>query len=297
MPCSALHPPTPHPRQRPPLFSLLLIGLVFFSTTLVGQVAGPEIRTALRRAYEKGNYLTAITQRNWRRGLNVAAAALPAGRAITLSLPLEAGEQYTFLASSTTERSVLDLRVYSPAGEVVASDTADDATPIVVFTCRATGDYQLQLYLRAADEPQLAVAVALLQRSGVVVPSRDFRDLTATFFASSEAVTGQAADLRWVTGERWCVFGLHLPDGLTLDLGGQLVASTGTYFALTGPPNLDNIRLYLADAAGRIASSSGQGSAFPVLHHAAEQNTPFTLRIDSGRRRATGQLLLGVFEL
>ena len=277
--------------------SIRILLFLFLAAVSLGADAQADPTLALRRVYEKANFLTAVSKTNWRAGLNMAAAILPTGGVIALTTPMEAGTTYTVLGTTETEEAVVDLQLFSPDGELMAADSSDDATPVVTYDCSRAGPYTVRLFLRSADSDTLGVAVTILESVGTLLPARAFRQLTSTFFASSAAITTEATKLTWATGNnRWCIYGLSPPPATPVDIGGLSLAATNNYFALAGLPIAGDVSLLLSDTTGRIVGTSGVPSPFPVLRYVGEQTQAYLLRIKTEGRSPTGQLLLGIFE-
>lgn len=256
----------------------------------------PDPGEALRRAYEKGNLLSAISIVGWKDGLTLAGAILPTGQEISLSIPLQSGRAYSFIGTSETRRSVIDLSLFDESGTLVAADEADDSTPIIEYIPDKSGNYRLKLYLRAADEPELGVAIALLNESGNSLAGNIYRSVSRRFLYSAENFTRVVGKLNWSVGPgNWCVYGMMaVPDQLH-HLAGVRSDNRETYFAVTGPEKSLHLSLYLANASGKIFATTSDLTANPIIRHRGKSGEEFMVSIKDGSKEETNFLLLGVF--
>jgi len=79
-------------------------------------------------------------------------------------LTLYNGSEYLFMSCAGGEGVDLDLYLYDEAGALVSADKAVDAQPFVEVSPGQTGEYALQVFLFASQQPQSDFRMALLYR-------------------------------------------------------------------------------------------------------------------------------------
>ena len=269
------------PRLRLLLFLLLCTGgraHIFAQTE--------AYREALDRVFEQANYLTALSPVGFRPGLCMAASEIAVGTSQELAIHLEAGRNYTFIATTETSRALLDLHLNG------LSDEADDGTPILEFAPARSGTYQLRIYLRAADEPSLTTALAILENGGPSL-NRDVQSFVRdAFFTETQQLL--RSQPRWRLGEDWPILVLFTPSAYSVNLE-KIPLNQGKYaLGLASGPALQQSTLSLADANHRIQAQTNSSGAFPQLRYRTEQSGPYTIHFDN--REATSNLIyLGRF--
>ncbi|WP_273447265.1 PPC domain-containing protein [Neolewinella agarilytica] len=267
---------------------------LLISFPLSGQPLSPE--ASLNRAFEKGNLMVAISAQSWRPGLCMAAARVQTGKSVSLSLSLSARKSYTFISTAEQESTDVDLYLRDQDGKLIASDSETDGTPVIEFRVPETGNYQLQLHIPASDQGTNFVSLSLLESSGRQIIEEEYRNLTASFFASSEEIISAYPKVRWrSTINQWCLFGFSLDqkEGHTFQ---QLrLDAARYYFAAAGGPVCQNIDLYLANQKNEIVALDKAPDALPLLEYVSNNSQSCNLRIEVKRSSGPGFILLGLF--
>ncbi|MEM6784597.1 MAG: hypothetical protein AAF624_12785 [Bacteroidota bacterium] len=76
---------------------------------------------------------------------------------------LRAGQEYYFFGVCDNDCSDLDLRLFSPTGGLVDSDTATDDTPHVSVRPRRSGTYRVQSHMYDCDTQPCRYGVSLIR--------------------------------------------------------------------------------------------------------------------------------------
>lgn len=211
----------------------------------------------LEKAFNKGDLMVALAPVNWRTGLALTAAHLPAGETITLEVYLSRRHTYAFVATTEDDRSDLDLYVRDSTGTVLTSDREPDGTPVVEFRVARTGNYRVQLHLAAATAGEDWVGLALLQSRGQPLAEQTFRKATNNLLRAMEPGGEPPA---WATAPGYWAVQLILPGERSgLSLTG--LGSTQGVRRLRGTalPASAELALYLATAGGLIVGQSPPG--------------------------------------
>ncbi|MEM6770011.1 MAG: hypothetical protein AAF597_05425, partial [Bacteroidota bacterium] len=176
-------------------------------------------------------------------------------------------------------------------------DQEADGSPVLEFRVPRTGNYQVQVHLSAANEPQNFVALSLLQSSGQPINERDYRLQSNRFFTASAALFDESPSLKWLnTPQGWAILGLGLRNDTPHDLT-NLYLPAGEYkIAGTGAPTFKNLSLYLANAKGAFLGRSDTKRPFPFLQFEAPVAQPYQLRVAPKGNKVSGLLLLGIFQ-
>ena len=267
---------------------------LLISFPLSGQSLSPE--ASLDRTFEKGNLMVAISAQSWRPGLCMAAARVQTGKSVSLTQSLNARKSYTFISTADQESTDVDLYLRDQDGKLITSDSETDGTPVIEFRVPETGSYQLQLHIPASDQGTNFVSLILLESGGRQILEEEYRNLTASFFASSKEIMSSYPDVRWQsTTNQWCLFGFSLDqkEGHTFQ---QLrMEAARYYFAAAGGPACQNIDLYLANQENEIVALDKAPDALPLLEFDSKDSQSYNLRIEVKRSSGPGFILLGLF--
>lgn len=226
----------------------------------------------------------------------MVGGTLQPGKVTELVVSLEAGHSYKFVGSAENEDAILDLQlIYRDS--ILASDENDDATPILAYTAENAGQYVVKLYLRAADESRLGVAIGILEDSGATLTSENFRDVRRRFFSSSHNILTAASDFNWATtGGAWSVFGFLSAAERPIQLENLYLERAEYLFAISGNPKIPRIRIYLANQQGKIVVTKDENSAFPLISYGNKSVGNHILRIEPATGRRSNFILLGLFQ-
>lgn len=91
-------------------------------------------------------------------------AGLASGRRQTLSVRLEAGVEYAFVAACDTDCNDIDLQIGNRDGQVLEIDDEDDDSPIVLFTPSRSGTFSLTVSMISCSQAPCAFGVTTLAR-------------------------------------------------------------------------------------------------------------------------------------
>lgn len=95
-----------------------------------------------------------LTDGGYMRAAGPFAGGLNAGQARRNTITLRAGQDYRILGVCDERCRDLDLRLFGPAGQLVAQDILDDAVPIIHVRPIVTGQYDVQaMMIRCSATP------------------------------------------------------------------------------------------------------------------------------------------------
>ncbi|PPK88684.1 3-deoxy-D-manno-octulosonic-acid transferase [Neolewinella xylanilytica] len=279
------------------LISRLLM-LLLFALPLSAQSwesADRMVRT-LDGLYGKCNLMVALSGKEWRPGLCLAAAELEAGQTVSLEVTLEAGREYAFIASSEVRDNDLDLYLRDPRDSLLADDDKLDGTPIVEFTPVETGRFTLQLHLPDSTTATTFVALGILSSNGKSLSDREYRRVSTQFGAASGAVRAAGGAQRFGSGRsNWCVYGYLLDGGQGTTLSNLDLAPGRNFLAATGSDSVKDLDIYLADAELNIVRRDQDPDPYPMIEYDNRVEGPHLLRLEVESADRPGLILLGLF--
>jgi len=110
---------------------------------------------------------------------------------------LDKGLEIRVIATGNSAAEDLDLRIYSPGGYMIASDTRNSADASVRFATEVAGQYRLNLELCRSSHDTAFCTVAVLQKNGYLIVPEDVRELIAKHALGNTLLAARtAAELR-----------------------------------------------------------------------------------------------------
>jgi hypothetical protein len=271
----------------------------FTPQKFVNQVYWPEaeaLQHSLNAVFEKGNLMVAISGMEWRPGLCLASARVPAGESVALNVQLRANYNYSFIGAVDEAGRDVDFFLRDARGQVVAADEETDDSPIIKYRPLQDGTYQLQLHLVSSQAPAGFLSLSILRSGGAPILEFDYRKLNQQFFGAATGIKSVHPKLQWQNGvNQWCVFGYLLNNDAGLSLRGLKLGDGRRFFAATGSGVSGKIDLYLADTQRRIVAADEAPNAYPLLEYNAQSSEVYDLRIEVGDAQENELLLMGIF--
>lgn len=184
----------------------------------------------------------------------VMGAYMPQGREITMSRPFEAGKEYVIVGGGSEGTVDLDLGLAKPEGGFVASDTDDDATPVVKFTVPKSGTYTLHVALQKAQSGGAFAAVAIMKKGGWAIPTNH---LTASFQRALRGAGGasdlvhkrlNAAGLVFHTADDWSFYSIVLKPGESMQYNGHDLPGPVSVVLSAGDDALTSADMWVTDS-------------------------------------------------
>lgn len=194
-------------------------------------------------------------------------ALLKVGGQVVTGMPLKAGESYAFLGGGDDDTKDLDLYVQDANGKIVARDVDKDATPVVEFTPKEAGQYQVVLKLAEGASDSSFCAFATLRAGGFDVPTENLTTSAARLMALCRAIaekTGGAGFLN-VEGE-WALIGTILVQGQALTQSGIDLPAGNHAFAAVGDTQAKDIDLALLAGNKQLAEDTEDDPTPVVLY-------------------------------
>jgi len=117
-------------------------------------------------------YMTQLTQQmvhysqQYMSGKELSAAqtgALAQGGKDQLTIELDSGGSFSFLAVCDSDCSDIDLRVYDPSGNLVGEDVLLDDYPVVSFTAARSASYTVEVIMATCTQSPCFYAVGTFE--------------------------------------------------------------------------------------------------------------------------------------
>ncbi|WP_116106632.1 3-deoxy-D-manno-octulosonic acid transferase [Lewinella sp. IMCC34191] len=258
--------------------------------------ASDRVVGTLDGVFGKCNLMVALSGKEWRPGLCMAAAELEPGASISLALYLEADTDYIFIASAETKRNDLDLYLRNGQDSLLLEDDKADGTPIMEFSPEFDGNYVIQLHLPSGKSPNTFVGLGILSSRGVPFTDLEYRKVSTQFGAAAGAVHAAGGAQRFGGGQNgWCVYGYILGEGEGATLDNLSLPLGQNFLAATGSDVVRDLDIFLADEEMRILRRDRDPDPYPMIEYDSQAPGPYILRVEVEKATDTGLILLGLF--
>lgn len=148
----------------------VVLGFVALGSPALAAPADAET-TAIRLLtdYERG-----LIKNDFRTVGDREVSRLQEGEAETITVSLKAGVEYAFIATCDEDCNDLDLELTDEDGDVVSRDVDVDDNPLINYTPRYSGDYELEIAMADCDvEPCVYGARMLVRPDNSIIPEKD----------------------------------------------------------------------------------------------------------------------------
>jgi hypothetical protein len=189
--------------------------------------------------------------------------------AVSITMRLEAGTKYTFLAGGSAAAVDVDIIVRDSDGDEVAHDTLTDNYPLVSFSPTQTGQFRVQVVLAKVRSAGAFVMLATLTDKGWRVPSATFaqvfRDaVTSARLVSANAQKGGGRPLGPLPPGRWTFMGGVFEKGDSHDFSGLSLQKETTLLA-RGDTSAIDIDLVVRTSGGVVAAQDIETDPMPLV--------------------------------
>jgi hypothetical protein len=219
------------------------------------------------------------TSNGMRRTHSPYIGSLREGTNASHTLQLNGGISYQIVGVCDNDCSDLDLRLYDPAGRMVAEDVLTDDTPVLSVTPSRTGTYTVRAIMTTCSDEPCRYGIGVYGASGGYTPSSGDGG-GDEWVRQVNRLLNQAASIAISNGLRRT----HEPFIGSLRTGGstdhtiQLVA--GTSYQIVGVCDNDcsDLDLRLYDPRGRVLAQDMLTDDTPVLRYTARFTGTYTVR-------------------
>ena len=287
----------------PKLFFCFLLAFVSFTVTAQEDddyeydedewLPGTYMKQATDAAFEKASLMTALSEFSFGDKLFLAGALLEMGETIALDVELSKGKAYTFIGGGDEDVLDLDLYIVDANGEVAASDTEDDGTPIPDFVPEESGIYSVRMQLVAGEQSTSFVSLAILTEGGITLEDESFNGNSSAFYGRGEQMNLlSVGGIRWHdVDNQWCLFGLLLEQGESWNLSNmRMGALQHQYYVTANKEQVTDIEVQVMTARGKLIHEQ-QGMDLNFTFN-TEDNIPYELSIKNRSSKKGRQFIL-----
>lgn len=271
------------------LLSFLLVGQVFSQdeqteTETEKWAPGEYMRQATDNTFEKANLMSSLSDFKLSDNLAMGGAIIEVGATISLEIELESGKEYTFIGGGDSDVTDLDMYIVDESGEVVASDTEDDDTPIPDMTAAYTGRYTLRMQLVSGEAATSFISFVMMTKDGNGLEKEAFDGASDVFFATGEALHNKTEGIKWHDMKnQWCYYGALLGTNESWDFDNLNLGSESQIIFASCRENDVDINLVLKDKSGTTIAEDTADDSVPVITIDASETKRYTLDVSNVR--------------
>lgn len=250
-----------------------------------------KVLGATTKAVKQSNY-------NFNAGVCFGIAVVRKGDKIQTSYPLERGVRYLFIGGGDNNAQNIDIAVLDSKGTVMAQDNAPDAIPVVFFTPKYTGNYNLAMRLKSGKAASSFCSLVVMRNSGgYALPISSIREAIRPEQLPAEtheiANTLQFHRVR----NQWAVFGAVLKQG-DATVVPNLKYESGLHVFVAGSDGRStDVDLYLLNSAGQKLTEATKGGAEPSMSYQTDGSQTYQLGVANVRSKGASLVFLTAFDI
>jgi len=217
--------------------------------------------------------------------ISLLGACVATGRSVTFSRQLWADETYGFVGDGDRDVIDVDVDIFDPNGNLVASDRRPDTLAAVMYTPRRNGRYTISLKLDRARERWSFCALAILRRGGWTVPPVNLVNAASRCINKCQVFAHARNGLRFVDQpNQWTFFGGVLNEGESLAMRNMHFGLGPHIFFAAGDDHARDIDLRLTEPGSRLMLGPDNGPApQPIFRCQTEQGADYELELRNER--------------
>lgn len=219
-------------------------------------------------------------------GSTVMAGFLTNTKPQKSSRPFEQGKTYAVIGAGSTGANV-DIYVRDSAGNLIASDTAEDGNPTVTFTPAVTDNYSIEMTLVGQD--QEFGAVVIMQDGGLPISPEILQAVFQRLLDAGAFASAKVQEMGFPNGlvfheSDWAVQGTVLYAGEAIRQRGIRLGANSAVFAAVSHDETLNIDLEVIDASTGQSWADTEPDSNPiVIVDKPNTNTTYDLRVIYGQ--------------
>jgi hypothetical protein len=294
-------------RHQPLLAGFAIALALLFSSAGPAAAQGKATSEFFAEAFVPMVKIVDAATKNLGYGLNEGTSILGAwvknnGR-VDMELPLNAGQQYAFLATGDLDAEDVDLFILDKNGNVLAQDVRPNREAAVEFKPAVSGRYTLRLHLFKSRNNLPCVCVAtVLRKGGWIAPAQNLAKAAVKLvneLSTADRELQQRLNMRvdlLSQPNQWCLYGGVLRERQTLRVWNLQLGSGLRGFLGVADDFAQALFLSLnASKGGAVKQSVGQTAAPSFAYQAGPGLHELQLTND----RATGPavVLMAVFSV
>lgn len=241
---------------------------------------GEDMAEAVRATVEAAKDIADATDYGFSEEFCILGAFIAPEGSSAYHQEYKAGTKYLLVGGGDADAKDVDLYLTDSDGREVARDDDEDATPIVRFKCKKTGDYTVHLQLAEAKKSSFCV-LALLKEGGYEVPWKNFSVAVDDCLDYCDTVADIADGGVFHEAEgAWCLFGAILKEGEDVTME-DVDLEKGKH-AIVGEcdGNAKDIDLALLDEGGKVLAKDDDEDATPLVERKTSKGS-YGVKIDN----------------
>lgn len=256
------------------LFALVLVA--FAGTAAQADwVPGRRMEKAVDRITSKAKTIAKKQDLYFAEGTCIVAGFLDKDGSMSLTRPFIGGETYVLLGGGDDNAIDVDIEIYDKSDQKVAEDTETDASPVVTFKPKKSGDFRMKVILHDANKKTGSFcALTVLCTKGYDVPVDNLSKCLGTIITRAESIDKKAGGgVIFHSGPgQMALFGAVVPEGQDLSITGMTL-SKGDYVAIgAGDTVSKDLDLAVLDSDAKVFKEDTESDTVPVVTFNAKSN-------------------------
>lgn len=188
----------------------------------------------------------------YKEGISFLGAYMGEKQSATWSFNVKSGVQYIIFGQGDQDVADLDIFITDSKSKAIAEDSEVDNSPVVVFTAKETGTYNLELELFDSSGVGSFCGVAILQQGGWQIPADNVLAAITKSLMFADAMVGQGLTIDYFNlPGSWCVYGGAVEQGKDLGITGLNLGSSNLIAFASGDDNSQDTDLALLSSDGK----------------------------------------------
>ena len=257
-------------------------------------VPGKRLTESSTRVLGAIKRVTETTKYGYVDGICFLSAFLHKGQDVKFTRDFEAGVKYAVVGGGDDGTKDLDVYILDADGNEVAKDELADNIPVVEFTPRRAGRYTIKVVMFDSGSKGGFGTVGVLKVGGFEVPVRNQATALANLVTEANKVDRQVKEqvLFGSGNNQWAVYGSIIPSGSDLTIENITPGAGRQVWVTGGDTTVEDIDLFLSDAAGRLLMKDEDDDARPLLDYRTKPDQRYSIRIKNVRSRGASLVLV-----
>jgi hypothetical protein len=215
--------------------------------------------------------------------MGTGSKSLPDDGVNNFNMTLNAGTRYSVFGACDKDCRDLDLKVFGPNGQELASDTATDDVPTIAFTANQTGSHRLEVKMYNCTVAPCFYAATIVAGGGGAVPVNMMSSAPASSANQWDAQVNAQLDSfennqsNTVRLFRSPIFRLN--EGANQDYPVSLAG--GVAYKIGGVCDNDcpDLDIQLLDPGGNIVERDALTDSLPIVSHTPKKSGLYRVRV------------------
>jgi hypothetical protein len=232
-------------------------------------------------------------------GVCFGVALIRQGDKVQSAYPLERGVEYLFIGGGDSNARNVDVIVLDARGRVLAQDQEADANPVVFFTPKYSGSYQLAVRLKKSKTVSSFCALTVMRKpGGYAVPVESLRKAVKPSQPLPPQFNQVARMLRFHRARNeWAVFGAVLKQGDTVPIPSRKFETGPHIIMAASDGRASRLNLYLINSFGQTVAQAAMPGPNPALGYQTDGHDTYTLAVVNEASRGTSLIFIMMLDV